>query len=302
MRKLKKHILLLLIIMLSACSEKSMDMDSSNSPDSKNVANAALGKLFIIGGGKRPPELIQSMLEEANLKDDDYILIIPSASSEPDSACYYSSLQFKGLSDNALFCIYLDSLENKQESLDSIANARLIYMSGGDQRLLMRYLRNEKVKYALWNAYQNGATLAGTSAGAAVMSEIMITGDQHFVPEYSPTFDRIQKGNLMVEQGLGFLNDVIIDQHFIVRSRYNRMFSALLEYPDKTVIGIDESTALIVSQDSMKVSGKSQVVVAQLAGAIELDGNSVGMQNIEVNIYKNGDHFTLNKEVRKSHN
>lgn len=277
-------------------------MNSSITAEFKNQADSILGTLFIIGGGKRSPELIRSMLDEANLQKDDYILIIPSASSEPDSACYYSSLQFKGLTTNAIACIYPDSIENDQGILDSISNAQLIYMSGGDQSRLMQYLKNNNVKLALWDAYKKGATLAGTSAGAAVMSDIMITGDQRYVEEYSPTFDRIQKGNLIVDQGLGFLTNIIIDQHFIVRSRYNRMFSALLEYPDKTVIGIDESTALIVHQDSMKVSGESQIVVAQLAGAIDTEGSNVAMQNIQLSIYKNGDHFTLNKKESKSHN
>jgi len=277
-------------------------MNSSITAEFKNQADSILGTLFIIGGGKRSPELIRSMLDEANLQKDDYILIIPSASSEPDSACYYSSLQFKGLTTNAIACIYPDSIENDQGILDSISNAQLIYMSGGDQSRLMQYLKNNNVKLALWDAYKKGATLAGTSAGAAVMSDIMITGDQRYVEEYSPTFDRIQKGNLIVDQGLGFLTNIIIDQHFIVRSRYNRMFSALLEYPDKTVSGIDESTALIVHQDSMKVSGESQIVVAQLAGAIDTEGSNVAMQNIQLSIYKNGDHFTLNKKESKSHN
>jgi cyanophycinase len=277
-------------------------MNSSITAEFKNQADSILGSLFIIGGGKRSPKLIRSMLDEANLQKDDYILIIPSASSEPDSACYYSSLQFKGLTTNAIACIYPDSIENDQVILDSISNAQLIYMSGGDQSRLMKYLKNNNVKLALWDAYKNGATLAGTSAGAAVMSDIMITGDQRYVEEYSPTFDRIQKGNLIVDQGLGLLTNIIIDQHFIVRSRYNRMFSALLEYPDKTVIGIDESTALIVHQDSMKVSGESQIVVAQLAGAIDTEGSNVAMPNIQLSIYKNGDHFTLNKKESKSHN
>ncbi len=103
--------------------------------------------------------------------------------------------------------------------------------------------------------------IAGTSAGAAVMSEVMLTGDaerwsrNQQDTSYKSTVDFIGSDNLEYGKGMGFLDSIIIDQHFIKRSRYNRLFSALLDYPEYTAIGIDESTALLVYGDNARVIG-----------------------------------------------
>ena len=94
----------------------------------------------------------------------------------------------------------------------------------------MRIIKNTPVKEAIREARNNGALIAGTSAGASVMSKRMITGNALMDTVLSPTFKRLSKGNLELKEGLGLLDSVIIDQHFVVRSRYNRMLSAIMEY------------------------------------------------------------------------
>src|SRR3954468_130669 len=96
--------------------------------------NSIKGKLFIIGGGKRSPELMQTMLLTANLKQKDYIVLLPMSTEEPDSAYFYFKNSIDKLCTNTIANLNFtkDKLHNKVW-LDSLENARLIYIAGGDQ-------------------------------------------------------------------------------------------------------------------------------------------------------------------------
>src|SRR5882672_9188830 len=87
------------------------------------------------------------------------------------------------------------------------------------------------------------------SAGAAVMSARMITGEERGLATEDERFRSIQAGRIATTNGFGFLTNAIVDQHFIARKRSNRLFSAVLEQPQLLGIGIDESTAVIVGPD-----------------------------------------------------
>src|SRR5690606_2849352 len=113
-------------------------------------------------------------------------------------------------------------------SLDSLKKAKLIYITGGDQNRFMEIVRDTPLHETIKEAYSGGSTIAGTSAGAAVMSRIMITGDQKTVQDYGD-FEKIWFDNVVTQEGLSLLENVVIDQHFIVRSRYNRLISVLAE-------------------------------------------------------------------------
>lgn len=246
------------------------------------------GGLFIIGGGSRPSAMIDQLIDLSNIKEG-YGYILPMASAD-DSAYYYANKQFseKGLAD------LKDYTKGGQQLLDSIQNASLIYMAGGDQRRLMEVLTEEE-RMAIRKAYEQGAIIAGTSAGAAVMSKKMITGDEKKHPEYHPTFRTIEEDNIIFDEGLGLLPEkIIIDQHFIYRSRYNRLLTAVLELPDHVGFGIDESTALFVQNDSATVIGEWQVVSFQNKNQESKSKNGLlGAKNIELNIYLPNEKFKL---------
>ncbi|WKV13844.1 cyanophycinase [Marivirga harenae] len=252
------------------------------------VQNTTKGGLFIIGGGSRPAAMIDKLIEFSNLKAG-YGYILPMASAD-DSAYFYANKQFseKGLTD------LKDYTKGANQLLDSIENASLIYMAGGDQRRLMDVL-TEKERNSIRKAYKNGAIIAGTSAGAAVMSKKMITGDERKHPEYHATFRTIEKGNIIFDEGLGLLPaNIVIDQHFIYRSRYNRLLTAVLEYPDHIGLGIDESTALFIKNDSATVIGEWQVVSFQNRNQESESKNGLlGARNLELNIYLPNDKFKL---------
>ena len=260
----------------------------------EHVKTELKGKLFIIGGGKRPLSLMAEMVNAADLSKDDYIAILPMASIEPDTAFYYAKIQFQEVTDVPVYQVFFDSSGvYPQGLLDTLRGAKLIYMTGGDQNRLMRVGKQTAFKDALKVAYTNGSTIAGTSAGAAVMSKIMITGDQRFVPAYEPTFDRLWKDNLLTAEGMGFLENTIIDQHFIARSRYNRILSCLAAYPEKMVIGIDESTAILVEGDSATVVGTSQIVVIENTQIIPQTDTLLRLEHVSLSVLPKGSKFKI---------
>jgi cyanophycinase len=125
----------------------------------------------------------------------------------------------------------------------------------------MKIVGKGPIYKAIHDAYNNGSTIAGTSAGAAVMSKKMITGNNLKHPDYNGKFPTIEPENIEVTEGLGMVDKIIVDQHFIKRQRLNRLISVALENPDEVCVGIDESTAIVVTGNNFKVAGENQVVV-----------------------------------------
>jgi len=219
------------------------------------------GKLFIIGGGDRSNELIKQLVSTADLKTSDYIVVLPMASEVPDTGFKYISAQLK-IQTNAKirnFNFAKHDVSDKKWT-DSLAGAKLIYILGGDQSRFMSVVLNTPIYAAIHKAYRNGATIAGTSAGAAVMSKYMITGKQLLDMVYKETFNKLWDKNIEFAEGMGLLENTIIDQHFLKRNRYNRLISALSTHPNMVCVGIDESTAIIVHGSKATVAGESQVI------------------------------------------
>jgi cyanophycinase len=147
---------------------------------------------------------------------------------------------------------------------------------------------------AIHEAYNKGATVAGSSAGAAVMSKQMITGNQLIGDTaYYSTFRKLQQNNLEIKEGLGLLDSVIIDQHFIARSRYNRLLTAIEKFPTFSCIGIDEATAIIVHGKKVTVVGESQVVVLSDPKNLVVKNGLIKMSDLHFSIYTAEDSFIL---------
>lgn len=257
---------------------------------------APAGKLFIIGGGKRPPALVQAMVDASGLDTAGYAVVLPMASSEPDTAAYYGILQFAelGLPAEKFRAYNFEKGNYPEAAVDSLRGARLIYLTGGDQNRFMDAVLGSPVYEAIHQAYLRGATIAGTSAGAAVMSRRMITGKEHKHPEYTGDFRTIEADNIEVKEGLGLLPGAIVDQHFIYRMRLNRLISVALEHPGLACIGIDESTAILVEGESATVVGNSQVVLLRNPGdgAKTRDG-LLGGRGLELSVLLPGDQFSI---------
>jgi len=257
---------------------------------------APTGSLFIIGGGRRSPELMQTMLQTAQLKKDDYIVVLPMASAETDTAYFYFKKSLNNLTIQPIVNFnFTADKQNNKDWLDSLKGAKLIFIAGGDQSRFMKAVLNTPVYDAIHQAYKNGATIAGTSAGAAVMSKHMITGNElRGDTAYNSTFRKVWDKNIEFTEGLGLMSSAIIDQHFIARSRYNRLLSALAQFPDWPSIGIDEATAIIVQGNKVSVAGASQVVVLSNPKDLKItDKGLIKFKNVQFAIYTAGDEFSL---------
>jgi len=253
------------------------------------------GHLFIIGGGEKTEGLMKEMLKVSGVGQNDYVIILPMSSEEPDSSMIFAQEDLASVGINKVvgFNFILNGPVT-QSRIDSILKAKLIFITGGDQTRFMKIVGKGPIYKAIHDAYKNGATIAGTSAGAAVMSKKMITGNALKYPEYTGRYPTIEPGNIEITEGLGLVANVIVDQHFIKRQRMNRLMSVSLENPNETCIGIDESTAIVVSGNNFTVAGENQVVVLRNPlKSKKIQGKLMGGKGLQLDILLPGETFRL---------
>jgi cyanophycinase len=135
----------------------------------------------------------------------------------------------------------------------ALEGSTLIWMPGGDQNRLMKAIEGTGLDEVIRARYRAGAIVGGTSAGAAVLSKLMITGEADLKV--------LAAGKTELARGLGIWEAGIFDQHFLARQRNNRLLSAVLDNPGMVGVGIDEATAAIVRNGQIEVVGRSAVVV-----------------------------------------
>ena len=257
-------------------------------------AQANRGRLFIIGGGKRPPEMMKQFVDLAGGPAAARIVVIPNASSAPETTGMEQAEQFRQLGVRSAEYL-LFSREEAMGAAHRLDSATGIFFSGGDQSRLTRDLLHTPVHRKLLELYARGAVIGGTSAGAAVMSKVMITGDELLNPDSTNAFSTLKKGNVVTAEGFGFLSTMIVDQHFVRRKRHNRLISLVLENPSLIGVGIDEATAVVIQPDSMFiVTGDGQVVVFDARGAssIHVDRNgNLSAAGVAMHLLSGGDRF-----------
>lgn len=138
-------------------------------------------------------------------------------------------------------------------SLEAIAQATGIFFTGGDQARITSILKDTEIDTAIHQRFSEGIVIAGTSAGAAVMPDTMIVeGDA----QTHPRMEIVAMG-----PGLGFLPGVVIDQHFSQRGRLGRLLAALIQEPAGLGFGIDENTAMVVTDHQIEVIGEGSVTI-----------------------------------------
>lgn len=253
------------------------------------------GKLFIIGGGNRTEVMMKELVNLSGINTSGYAYILPMASATPDSSIMWTKEDFVGTGAKKVSGFNFQRGVNLPKvQLDSLKNAKLIFISGGDQDRFMSVVLNTPVMDAIHQAYKKGAVIAGTSAGAAVMSKKMITGIQKKHPNVESGFVSIESDNVEIKEGLGFLTDVIIDQHFIKRQRLNRLVAASIENPEQLCVGIDESTAIVVDGDYATVTGISSVIVIRNPGKVKkIENGLLGTEGLQLSVYLPGQKFKL---------
>ena len=242
------------------------------------AASHPKGHLVIIGGGSRTKEIMCTFVRLAGGRNAS-VVVFPMASGDAEETGREQRDELLG--DSIARCISLN-LTREQANSDSIVRlldrTTGVFFSGGDQSRLTAALKGTRVEQRLHEIYQQGGVIGGTSAGAAVMSEIMITGDELLNKDTVNAFTFIRKNNIKTIPGFGFVTAAIVDQHFVKRKRHNRLISVVLEHPSLLGIGIDESTAIIVNpNNTFTVAGESLVFVYDASRANPVGLNYKGM-------------------------
>ena len=227
------------------------------------------GSLLIIGGGDRPDGLTKKFVELSRGFGSGKIVIFTMASGSPQESgpAMVAEVKAAGATEAAYYQLTREEAL-KPDSASILEGAGGVYFTGGDQSDLTKVLLDTPIHKKMLEFYARGLVVSGTSAGAAVMSEVMITGDEKRTKDENENWETIEWGNVMTVRGFGFVKDTIIDQHFVTRRRNNRLMSVVLENPRLVGVGIDESTAVWVRPDGKyEIAGLQQVVVYDARGA-----------------------------------
>jgi cyanophycinase len=255
----KRELLLPALALLAACGGPRRLPYLAPSP--------ASGHLLIVGGGRQPEALVRRFVELAGGPGRARIAVFPMASEAAGESGREKAEELRGLGAEAVVL----NLGREQALSDSLAATMEgfsgFWFPGGDQARLAPVLSGTPVLRAIQARWRAGAVVGGTSAGAAVMSDSMMTGNQYLpgvdtAGYYDDVYPRVARRVMEIRPGLGFLPGAIVDQHFLRRERANRLLSATLDHPALLGVGIDESTALEVEPDgSWRVLGASAVEI-----------------------------------------
>jgi cyanophycinase len=262
------------------------------------------GALVIIGGALRPEtaavwQRIVALAGGAGAR----IAVLPCAAAHPErsGAGIAATLQRYGADAFvAPVAVRLAGSDYRARADDealaaSIRSAGGVYFSGGDQALITQALlrpdgSRSAVLQAVWDVYQRGGVIAGTSAGAAVMSSTMFLAPR-------PTLELLQEGvtpGRDTAPGLGFIGDqVFVDQHFLVRGRFARMLAAMQQTGYALGLGIDEDTAVVVrGRRELEVIGYKGALLLDLAQARAMPG-PFNIANARLSYLDRGDRYDL---------
>ncbi|WP_392426122.1 cyanophycinase [Barrientosiimonas humi] len=184
------------------------------------------------------------------------LVVIPTASSVPDEVVDVYSTIFTRLGAPEVTAVDPPTRQASSDPqiAEQVDGATGIFISGGNQLKLSQLIVGTPLGTALLRAYQRGAVIAGTSAGASIMSQFMISmGDEGVTP---------RQRSSQLTAGLGLLPGVIVDQHFDQRARYGRLLSLVAGSPNLLGMGIDEDTAAEIHDErTMTVVGSGAVFV-----------------------------------------
>ncbi|NNG41076.1 cyanophycinase [Flexivirga sp. ID2601S] len=191
------------------------------------------------------------------------IVVIPTASSVPDEVVDVYSTVFSRLGAPQIDAVNPRTrvASSDQELRDLVDNATGIFLSGGNQLKLSQLIVGTPLGESILKAYERGAVVAGTSAGASIMSQFMISmGDEGVTP---------RQRSSQLTAGLGLLPGVIVDQHFDQRARYGRLLSLVATSPSLLGMGIDEDTAAEITDGTeLTVVGSGAVFVVDARNAV----------------------------------
>lgn len=254
------------------------------------------GWLLLIGGGEDKEgrcRILRRVVELAG-GGSARLVVVTVASSSPDEAGEEYSHVFRTLGAGQVDVIPLREREDAGQAryCEVVRQATGFFFTGGDQLRITSTLGGTLLDDILHRRFRDGMLVAGTSAGAAAMSDTMIIGGQGD--------DAPRQREVQMCPGLGFLEEVVIDQHFAQRGRIGRLLSAVARNPYVLGLGIDEDTAVIIKPDAtLEVLGSHTVTVIdgrQIMHTNVTEGapqQSLAISNVLLHVLSEGYRFDL---------
>ncbi|WP_051350942.1 cyanophycinase [Sulfobacillus thermosulfidooxidans] len=231
-----------------------------------------IGPLVIIGGKEdktRTPEILLQfvkLIQKSHRRDAVGVVTTASQLEEQVFRTYQHAFEDIGMVRVEPVIIDSRAEANAPFWYQRVTELGALFFAGGDQLRITSLLGGTVFDMALHQAFREGLIIAGTSAGAAMMSTTMIVeGEQDDIPT---------KSSVRLATGMGLWQHTVVDQHFTQRGRLGRLLAALAQNPGVLGVGIDEDTAIFVDQDRewLEVWGSQTVSI--------LDGRSIGESNV----------------------
>jgi len=228
-----------------------------------------LGRLIAIGGNEdKVNELLvlKRVVQEVHKKSYK-VAVITTASEEPGMRGTEYHNAFSALGASSIKILHIESRKRASENVfvQALEEVDLIFLAGGDQLRLTTILGGSRALQAIQNRLEAGALIAGTSAGAAAFSDIMIYEGK--------SEEGLVKGRVLTTAGFGFVEKIIFDTHFITRGRIGRLVQIVTTNPICIGVGIGEDSGVILKGDeTVEIIGTGQVII--------VDGSDIGHSNI----------------------
>jgi cyanophycinase len=229
------------------------------------VVGPERGSLVVVGGAMQDPAIVQRFIELAGGPHAP-IVVVPTAGGGEEYDEYCSCLAF--LRDNGatdLTVVHTADPEeaNTRRFVEPIRRARGVWFTGGRQWRLVDAYGGTLAEDAFRDVLERGGVIGGSSAGASIQGSLLIRGDTET--------NTVLLGDH--QRGFGYLRNVGVDQHLLMRNRHFDMLEVLDEYPELLGIGLDENTAIVVQGDQMDVMGQGYVAIYDRNARIDTGGD-----------------------------
>ena len=261
------------------------------------------GSLVIIGGHEEKEGRALILREVVRRVGSGKLVVVTLASREPQAMWEDYQRAFTDLGVRRIEHLDVSSREAllRDPQPDILEDATVVFFTGGGQLRITTLFGGTELCEQIQEFYRRGGTVAGTSAGASVMSDTMlVTGD-------GDESHRIGT-SLQMAPGLGYIKDVIVDQHFAERGRIGRLLGAVAQNPRLLGVGLDENTAIVVeAEERFRVLGEGAVYVVDGRGVTssnlteEDDERALSIFNVRLHVLSQGDEFDLRTREPAGH-
>lgn len=252
------------------------------------------GSLVVVGGGTQPAALVEEFVRLAGGPGKARIVVMAQASAGGERSGEAKAADFRKLGATASNMWFTKDMAGSDSLLRMLDAATGVWFGGGDQNRLAAVIRGTRMERAIRAAWERGAVVGGTSAGAAVLSTPMITGNEVGARDSSEAWTRIARGTTSTDSGFSYITNAVVDQHFVRRKRSNRLLSLVLAGPPHLGAGIDEGTAIIVDPNGMwRIMGVSVVLIydAREARRTNASDSVLGASGIQMHVLPSGATF-----------